>query len=230
MPITFVSAYPLLLDTPHYTQYCPDEWSLERLHDLLKTGIYLCLYVSPNPCYDRLWKRWELSFPNLRIMPYRLDYTDTWIHHQCAKIPDLALPSNRNPLKDTYEYLVYGHARIELLEDAISENPWNTTHFAWLDFHLPACFTQKSVSLAWLANLGKRNYATPLLAIPGCWEKYNSTNITHVSSHIYWRFCGGVLFGCIDRLTEFAQLYRQHFLAFLREKQTLTWDVNFWAW
>ena len=231
MPITFVSAYPLLIDTPHYTQFHPDQWGLENIHDLLSTGIQLCLYVSNNPCYDTLWKRWELTFPNLRVMPYRLDYTNTWIHHQCAKLGDeLALPDHRNPLKDTYEYLVYGHVRLELLEDAISENPFQTTHFGWIDFHLPTNLAQKQTSLAWLANLGKRNYASPLLVVPGCWEKYNSTNISHVCSHIYWRFCGSFLIGCVDRITEFAELYRRHFPAFLRTYRTLTWDVNFWAW
>ena len=227
--ITYVSAYFSLKETPHYTQQHPEDWALEHICALLKTGIQLCLYVSGETKYDFLFRRWECDYPHFRLMPYRVEYADTWIHKECVKAPELHLPAGRNVDKDTYEYLVYTHARVELLEDAISENPWNSTHFAWLDFNLASLF-QKPETLDLLAALGKRQYTPRVLAMPGCWEKYNEQTIQNITTAIHWRFCGSFFFGDVDTLLDFAEKVRQYFPQFLREYKTLTWEVNFWAW
>lgn len=231
-PLTFVSAYPLLQSTPYYTTYFPEQWSLEHIYTLLQTGIHLCLYVSPSSEYDWIWKHWECQFPGFRVMLYRVDYRDTWIHKECMKLApedEIALPEHRNQLKDTYEYLVYGHARIELMEDAISENPFNSTHFAWIDYQVCSQFKEKD-TFTWLANLGQRTFAPKLLTLPGCWDKYTSQNLQHVCSDIHWRFCGSFLLGDVDSIIALADMYRAHFPVFLKENRILTWDVNFWAW
>lgn len=227
--ITYVSVYYILKETPHYIYKEPDEWCPDVIVKLLETGIQLCLYVSPDVDYDHIYKRWECMYPNLKIMPYRIDYKDTWIHKECCKVPGLELPSSRNLEKDTYEYLVYNHSKIELMEDAISENPWNSTHFAWIDFHLARLF-RKDETLEWLGILGRRHYASKLMLVPGCWEKYTNENVESVSKSIYWRFCGGFFMGDEESILEFVGYYRTHFFEFLQKYKTLTWEVNFWAW
>ena len=227
--VTYVSAYYILKETPHYTQHYPDDWSPESILLLIKTGIQLCLYVSPESTYDHIFKKWECEYPNFRVMAYRIEYTDTWIHKECNKIAGLELPSSRNVDKDTYEYLVYMHARAEMMEDAISENPWNSTHFAWLDFNLAKLF-HKSETYSLLSILGQRTYASSIMAVPGCWDKYTDVNIDTVTQHIHWRFCGGFMLGDVDSILDFVGKYRTHFVEFLQEYKILTWEVNFWAW
>lgn len=227
--VTYVSSYTILKETPHYTQSCPDDWSPECILDLLKTGIQLCMYITPETTYDHIFKRWECEYPNFRVMAYRIEYTDTWIHKECNKIAGLELPSARNVVKDTYEYLVYMHSRAELMEDAISENPWNSTHFAWIDFNLAKLFHKKETH-DWLSILGQRWYAPKIMAVPGCWEKYNETTLANVTKSIHWRFCGAFMLGDIDSVLDFVAKYRKHFPEFLQQHKILTWEVNFWAW
>lgn len=227
--ITYVSSYVFLKDTPYYTQQCPDEWAPHPIYDLLKTGIQLCLYVSPDTEYDHIFRKWESEFPHFKVMAYRVEYTDTWIHKECAKRAHVDLPAHRNGDKDSYEYLVYNHAKAELLEDAISENPWNSSHFAWLDFNLAKLF-KKPETLDWLGILGKRKYPPKLMAVPGCWDKYTDANVGSAATSIHWRFCGGFMMGDEESVLEFVAAYRRYFPAFLDEYATLPWEVNFWAW
>lgn len=227
--ITYVSAYFELEETPYYNEQQPEEWSPECIHSLLQSGIQLCLYVHPKSKYGEVFKRWECEFDHFKVMSYCIHYQKSWIHKECSKLSSLKLPSQRNKEKDTYEYLVYNHCKIELLDDAISENPWNSDHFAWVDFNITTLF-QKPETLHWLGILGQRKYASPLMAVPGCWEKYNETTLANVDKTIFWRFCGAFLVGDISSLQQWISIHYSQFPLFLRKYNTLTWEVNYWAW
>lgn len=230
--ITFVSAFFSLRKTPFYTKTHPELWNPEPLMDIVALGVPFCLYIGKDCIYEPMFREWESQYPNFRIMSYRVDYTDTWIHKQCIDMLErgvpVALPDRRNKEKDTYEYLVYMNSRAELIEDAISENVWNTAHFAWVDSHITTLFKHKSKTLEYIRELSLLKLAPYTLAFPGCWPKLE--NLTTIASEIHWRFCGCFFVGDSERLQDFSEQYRKHFSAFLEKYRCLPWEVNFWAY
>lgn len=231
MNITYVSAFYTLTDTPYFENRI-FEWNPIYIKSILDTGVYLCLYIGRNCKYQNLFEEWQKTYPHFQIMAYHVDYKDSWIHHACNEYGSekgIDLPKTRNTEKDTYEYLVYMHSRIEWLEDAISENPFSTTHFAWIDFNLPNLFKTKQ-TLSFLKYLAHCDLKPSCLIMPGCWDKLTETQAESPCDSIFWRFTGGFILGNTDSILEFGQKYTEWFPTFLKRYACLTWEVNFWAW
>ena len=232
--ICFVSAYFPLRKTPYFTEHHPEEWTPESLIDIVSLGVPFCLYIGKECVYETMFREWEENYPNFRVMSYRTDYHDTLIHKTCIDLLEMgipvSLPEKRNPEKDTYEYLVYMNSRVELMEDAISENIWNTTHYAWVDYHSSTLFKQKEDTLEYLKQLSLKPLTTETktIVVPGCWAKPD--NMKTIATAIYWRFCGSFFLGDAESIHEFADLYRRHFAGFLEKYRCLPWEVNFWAY
>jgi hypothetical protein len=230
--VSFVSAFFPLCKTPYYTQLHTDLWNPEPLIDLVSTGISFCLYIGKECKYEPMFREWERVYPNFRIMSYRIDYRETTIHKKNIEMLEMgipiSLPEKRNREKDTYEYLVYMNSRAELMEDAISENIWNTTHYAWVDYHVSQLFKHKTDTIAFLKQIAQTPVTRKFFTTPGCWPK--PENMNAISSEINWRFCGSFFMGDSESIQEFAELYRNHFSAFLEKHRCLPWEVNFWAY
>jgi len=230
--ITFVSAYFTLRETPYFTHNHTNTWNPELLMDIVALGVPVCLYIGKDCPHETLFLEWETSYPNFRVMSYRVDYRESWVHLKCIESLEsgtpIGLPNKRNYDKDTYEYLVYMNSRVELMEDALSENIWDTTHFAWVDFNLTGLFKHKETTLDWLLQLSRGYLAPTVLAMPGCWAKL--TNLDSLGTEISWRFCGGFFLGDADSLYDFGEQYRTHFATFLAKYRCLPWEVNFWAY
>jgi hypothetical protein len=231
--ICFVSAYFPLRKTPYFTEKHPEEWTPESLIDIVSLGVPFCLYIGKECIYESLFREWETTYPNFRIMTYRTDYHDTMIHKTCIDLLEMgipvSLPEKRNAEKDTYEYLVYMNSRVELMEDAISENIWNTRHYAWIDYHSSKLFSRKEETLDYLKRLSLKTFTDDkILTLPGCWTK--PANMKTIATSIHWRFCGSFFLGDAESIQEFAELYRRHFIDFLIKYQCLPWEVNFWAY
>jgi hypothetical protein len=114
------------------------------------------------------------------------------------------------------------------MEDAISENVWETTHFAWIDFNITQLFKHKEQTLEYLRQLSVTPLSPTCLVLPGCWPKPG--NLDTISTDISWRFCGGFFLGDADTIETLGESYRIHFGSFLETYRTLPWDVNFWAY
>ena len=232
--ICFVSAYFPLRKTPYFTEHHPEEWTPESIIDIVSLGVPFCLYIGKECPYESLFREWETIYPNFRVMSYRTDYHDTMIHKTCIDLLEMgipvSLPEKRNPEKDTYEYLVYMNSRVELMEDAISENIWNTTHYAWIDYYSSTLFKQKEETLEYLKQLSLKPLSTEpkTIVVPGCWAK--PENMKTIATTIHWRFCGSFFLGDAESIHEFAELYRRHFAGFLEKYRCLPWEVNFWAY
>ena len=230
--ITYVSAYFTLKKTPYFTKSHKELWEPEAIIDIVSLGVPFCLYIGKECEYEQLFREWETVYPNFKVMPYRVDYRDTFAHRQCVELLEdgipVSLPEKRNREKDTYEYMVYMNSRVELMEDAISENWWNTTHYAWIDFYTSKLFRQKGDTLDFLQKLSVKQITPQKLTIPGCWPKLE--NINTIAQEIYWRFCGGFFVGDVDSIRHFGILYRAHFTEFLKKYRSITWEVNFWAY
>ena len=230
--ITFVTAYFTLKETPYFTHSHADMWNPELLMDIVSLGVPVCLYIGKDNIHEPFFQEWETTYSNFRIMPYRADYKETWIHLKCLEMLEkghpISLPTKRNFEKDTYEYLVYMNSRVELMEDAISENIWETDHFAWIDFNITKLFKQKENTLEYIRQLSTSLLSPRFFVLPGCWAK--PANIDTISTDVSWRFCGGFFLGDADTICDFSEAYKTHFASFLETYRTMPWEVNFWTY
>ena len=116
------------------------------------------------------------------------------------------------------------------MNQVASENPWNSTHFAWIDFSISYVFREKETSLKYLEILASRTIVEPrFLAIAGCWD-YTGCWDDNYNNNVLWRFCGGFMLGDAESVREMYQLYETYFRVFLQKTRKLVWEVNFWAW
>ena len=84
-----------------------------------------------------------------------LDLNETWVYKTCETL-EYTLPYHRNEEKDTAEYMWLMNSKAEYLQRAIEKNPWNSTHFAWIDFSISYIFKDKERTLDHLKILAQR--------------------------------------------------------------------------
>jgi hypothetical protein len=148
-----------------------------------------------------------------------------WIY---KALSSYSLPASRNTEKDTLEYMVYMHSRPEIMEDAISENPWDSAHFAWIDFNAPRLF-RKRESFQILKDIARHPYSEDACFFAGCWPKLDGP--ANIATQIHWRFCGAFYLASIQSHLGFADLYRSAFPEFIESCGGIfPWEVNYWAW
>lgn len=232
--LTFVTAYISIYDNNPPMQRT-DEWRIGNFKKMAETGIQLCVYVSPN--YHDALLELAKEFTNVKVMdPINLE--DTYIAKACEEYnlahPDspLTLPASRNLEKDTIKYLQLQNCKPWFVQDALSKNPWNSSHFAWIDFNiayifrdLKRCQTQLKI----LAN-GFTNSNQDLFINPGCWGQWDVNRHDHHMDNIHWRFCGGFFMADKQSMSKFCDEVQVRFPEFLNITGKLLWEVNFWVW
>jgi len=136
----------------------------------------------------------------------------------------LRLPNVRNPYKDTPYYMALVNCKPEIMMEAATQNPYNTTHFAWVDMGIAKITSTSAIMKELYHSLSRPNQMQGLV-LPGIWE--------HVQHHIEqpnWRFAGGIFLGQQDAIISFGQICIKYYASFLEETQTHLWEVNYWAW
>jgi hypothetical protein len=193
---------------------------------LAKTGIKICLYTDAIS-FDELSKLSE-PYPNVKLMK-TIHLEETFCYKVCES-NEYNLPDCRCPNKDTMKFIVLQNSKVEFVSNAIYENPWNSTHFAWFDFSGAYIFKNLDTTLENLSILSKRRFPSDFLIFPGCWNSLEKNNVGNILNKIHWRFCGTFFLGHKDSILELFNLYKEHFENFLQEHHKLVWEVNFWAW
>jgi len=208
-------------------------WRFDRFFKLVETGIQICVYVDESG--EELLQQCVELFPDtIRIMRVMNIY-DTRIHKLCEQYDSINLPQSRNKPKDTYEYMVLMNSKIEFMYDTIQKNPWNSTHFAWIDFNVAHVFKNIPETQEYIKLIGNARITREFLLIPGCWysllpDSSDEVIQKSVLDTIHWRFCGGFFIGDRQSIVQFYDLYQEYFPGFLFQYRQLTWEVNFWAW
>lgn len=223
--VTFVTSFFNIYEKEFF-QEKTDSWRVERFREIAETGIQLCIYTCP--VCEKYVRDLEAEFPeNVRWMK-TMDLSDTMIS---KLLPETKLlPAQRNNKKDTAEYIILINSKTEFMADCIDRNPWDSTHFAWIDFSISFVFHEKDKTLILLRSLAKRTFQPNCFIIPGCWGKFNNEYISHITESIFWRFCGGFFLGDAASVLKFHELYVLHFPYFINKYNKLVWEVNFWAW
>jgi Bacterial protein of unknown function (HtrL_YibB) len=193
--------------------------------EIAKTGINLCLYVD---AHDSMVADILRQYTNVRLMRF-IRLRDSLAHRTVfsSRTP-IRLPSTDNEEKDTREYMILMNSKIEFIKDAMDQNPFYSSCFAWIDFSIAKILVSREY-IDLLRDMGTNVPDHPFLAIPGCWTKEQCSESSILQS-ICWRYCGGFFWGDKQSLTHFYELYYRYFPIFIAKHHTLMWEVNFWSW
>jgi hypothetical protein len=219
MPLTFVTAL-LDLRGPLKREDHKDELftNFKRIADF---GIPFHVFLSKT-FEEEFWTR---IGPMANIRVTMLEFEDLDIVQQTKDLI-LDLPRQRCQKKDTREFMLLMNAKAELLHRSIQQNPFQTQHFAWIDFGIGYIFKDWPKIEACLHRLATADYQEMCLVFPGCWQ--TGRDKENLWFRINWRFCGGFFLGDIKSLEGLYELYVQHFREILEEYKHITWEVNIW--
>jgi len=198
---------------------------LEHFRTLASSGIDLLVFVSPS--YLSLVDEIQVEFPNiLRIEPIEMEALATV--QAIRSFPSLQLPASLTSHKDTHGFLELMLSKIDFVHAAMPFT--DAEHLAWIDFNIAHVF-QSVDALHALQQLGnRRRLQTPLLALAAIWGQNTNADLDSLLSAVNWRFAGGFFVGDRQSLEQWYALSCDALPLFLRQTNTLVWEVNFWAW
>ncbi len=203
---------------------------ISHLSKLLEINIPIYIFVDPR--YYSIIKNVITNIPHHHryIQLEQIPFSFTWIHQECYKRTQLQLPSNRNHEKDTKDFILSGHSKHQFIKEVAEKNPFQTTHFMWMDMDIPKIFHTKNETLQYLRELSRHYLVPSFITFPGCWSKLEKSKIMDVVNSVHWRFCGGFLLGDRESMLSFCKLYEECIIRFFDTYNTLVWDFNIWAW
>jgi hypothetical protein len=190
---------------------------------LAGTGVSIAIYSS-KIFEERMEKLCE-KYVNIKLFKVQ-ELSDSWTYKTITKF-NPELPANRNPIKDSLEFMIAMNAKIEYVQEVIVKNPFNTKYFAWIDFGI--FHVLKNIQLAnnIITKIGTGKLVDRLLVFPGCWQK--NYQISLLFNNIHWRFCGGFFIGDEDSLIHMWNIYQQYLPQFLSQYKKVVWEVNIWT-
>jgi len=224
--LTFVTAFLNIYEVPFENKDI--EWRFNHFEKIAKTGVQICLYTD-SQCYETLNELLEINnYTNVKLMPV-INLEETFCFNAISSL-EYSLPDSRNLKKDTKEYLILQNSKAEFLHKTVQSNPWNSTHFAWIDFSIGYILKNLDSTTEKLIILSNRQFNTKIFAFPGCWKNNVADDLSNILNNIHWRFCGTFFLGDAESISELYHLYEEHFQAFVKFNKKLIWEVNFWAW
>jgi len=224
--ITFVTSYIKIYEDD-YDITKTFEKRLELFLKLADTGIYICIFISPE--FEEIFTRICEKYKNIKLVDI---YTKDKLRFSNSFFPEADtydIPNKRSNIKDTKFYMYLMNSKIDFVKKTIDVNPFSTDYFGWFDFSLPYIFKYIENSIEQIKIISQRNYINSFLTIPGCWN-YIVNDIDCIKNNICWRFCGGFFLGDKNSLINFYNLSINNFSKFLSITKTILWEVNYWAW
>jgi len=135
MRTTFVTAFMNIYETPFQNKDL--DWRFQHFRKLAATGIDIAVIISPD-CFFYM-ENMTVQYPNVRVIR-QMNLSETWVYETYYKVladgVDIGLPNSRNEAKDTTEYILLMNAKTEFLKIAIENNPFGSSHYAWIDFNI----------------------------------------------------------------------------------------------
>ena len=233
--VTFVTA---LIDlNENIVQSRTPEIRLTYFKHLAESGIAICIYLSKK--YETLGKELETQYKNVKIM--QLVDIEELETYKLIKSYNTELPLNRTECHDTMNFLILMNSKTEFVYKATIENPFNTEHFAWIDFSIFHIITDIDKIKANLYLFGYSQLKEKFLLLPSCYTKSTSNqiinnninnDINNITTNVHWRFCGGFFIGDKTSIQDMHLLIHKEIPNFIKHtgKNSIAWEVNVWAW
>lgn len=232
--VTFVTSY-LRVYNEEYDFSKTFEKRLVLFKKVVELGLHICVFTSPE--FEHIFREIALHNNNVCILQI-LDVEDLWFAQKAKQMTkemniEWKLPEKRSRIKDTCNYMLLMHAKVDFMKRAIDANPFHHQVFAWFDFSLPYVFKDPERTLIEMKNHSAREYPAAFLVMPGCWTIPTGpfTKENFLKDQICWRFCGGFFMGDKESILSFYETSIAYFDIFLFAiEYHIVWEVNYWAW
>ena len=230
--VTFVTAF-IDLNEDRSKDRTPDT-RVSLFRHIANSGVSICLYVSSK--YEKLGKELEIEYENIKLMPI-IDLEDTETYKLITSYSP-ELPCTRLVYKDTIKYMIIQNAKSELVYNVTLSNPYNTEHFAWIDFSIFHMVTHTEYVIRQLQLINAKKLLKTFLLFPSCWSKEKSKELIQTTNTIYnsvnWRFCGSFFIGDVTSIQNMYFLTMSQLPNFINNieniQKTIAWEINIWAW
>lgn len=219
MSFTLVTSYVNYYRTPIENH----GYRLKQLQKLVDIGIPMILFITPD--MKEAFEKGIIINSSMQVIELEkpfLELTFPFFQKTGTK-----LPKHRFVPKDTFDYMCYLHSKIQFMHEAANCNPFQTDFFAWCDYDcMKRWDATQSLTNIFTHGLQARNH----IYFPGCWDSKTPENIQYYCDQICWRFCGVFFLGSSEAIHHLHHLYVLYFDTFVKETETMVWDVNFWAY
>src|SRR5579872_367162 len=192
MNTTYVTAFYDIYDKTNDPTYV-DQY-LDNFLKFAQKGYPCILYLDSTLMH--LESKLQVC-PNVKVI-YNIQFNDLPLIKLLPK-HTVQLPPNRNVEKDTYEYLILMNSKLHLIMESIKS--FNLEQAAWIDFGIGKILKDADKSFAKLIDV---DIPSDKILIPGCIDANLNSMID--LGHIYWRFCGGLLFGKRETFKRFNEI------------------------
>lgn len=212
MSITYVSCL--------YNIYSGNVVSQRLLADvavLLKQNMRIIMFVDE--FYHRALQSLQIG-PNVTLEHLPLCNVATYTMIMSNRY-FLTLPSQRNPVKDTYEYIALMNSKPEFMTRA--KHMCDTPYMAWIDAGCSKLFKSPEQSFRRLCDLVPKNINGVLL--PGCYSR--DVGFNDLCTNAWWVFLGTFFICKRDAVDKFYACALEILGFFIVQKQ-ITWEVNAW--
>lgn len=192
---------------------------IECLKLLMESGVEIAVYASP----DIVKEIGEVP-GNVRLIP--TDLCDVPTFKRLASIQSRpALPTTRNEVKDTYEYLALMNSKFDFVADAEKRFPF-FNHYSWIDagvFKLCNDHDEAREHLRAISNVKGGKIITPR----GRQEMLSDEPFP--PTHPCWRFLGSLLIIPQELVAPFVKEFMRELDNVLADG-VITWEVNVLAY
>ena len=224
--ITFVTAF---IDLNEDRTNCRTlDTCISLFKTLAESGISICLYLSPN--LEKTGIKIQELYKNVKFI--KTINLEDMVTYKLIKSLNPLLPNKRCAIKDSLNYITLMNAKAEFVSDAININPFNTSHFAWIDFGICHIISNPKNTLSRLYRIAEHSKLQEnILAFPGSWSlEMVLQNFKNIANIPYWRMCGGFYFGDKQSLQSMYELNLEAISKFINQYGIISWEVNIWAW
>jgi len=141
--------------------------------------------------------------PNICI--YQINFNDTYYYKyydDLCKLQKQFVIKNVNPIKDTISYFILTYNKFFFIENAISNNPFMSSHFIWIDFGINHVALQ-------LKNIHNIMNNIPDKIKQLCINPYlENTLPKEYFEYLYHSFAGGLFSGSIHYLSLYCSQFK----------------------
>jgi len=179
---------------------------------LAQSDLTIHLYTSSDLAYH------FKDYPsNIKVFVVPLKYLE--LYNWCME-EKTEMPNERNPAKDTREYLSLMNTKVELLMR--SSEVCEDETIIWIDFAILKLFINPEHAIHKFKEFNTLTFDK--VNIPGCWYKGEALYL----NAIHWRFCGSFIIVPRTLMKRFYNDCKDTIHSFNNKEKILTWEVNVW--
>lgn len=171
----------------------------------LNIPLFICMDADDTEFYEFVMnRRKELHLDHITFC-FRENFEHSYFYkyiNQLKTLQENFKIINGNPRHETPLYITLNNNKFYYMENAISTNPFNSTHFVWMDFGINHVAKEPQTITQWITQ-------TPNKIKQLCINPYLETgDVKDVFRFIYHHTAGGLFSGSKENMLKYIELFK----------------------